>query len=67
LGVSIVNPVVARALRIPGVCEVGFSEKVELYSYAVTSENFPVGALARRMRDCVKEVFSGFNDHLIDA
>jgi len=67
LGVSIVNPVVARAMRVPGVCEVGFSEKVELYSYAVTSENFPVGALARRMGDCVKEVFSGFNDHLVDA
>lgn len=67
LGVSIVNPVVARALRVPGVVEVGFSEKVELYSYAVTSENFPVGALARRMGECVREVFGGFNSGSIDA
>lgn len=67
LGVSIVNPVVARALRISGACEVGFSEKVELYSYEVKSENFPVGALAKRMGDCVKEVFSGFNNALVNV
>ncbi|MGV8294142.1 LysR family transcriptional regulator, partial [Pseudomonas aeruginosa] len=51
LGVSIVNPVVPRALGIAELCEIPFSEKVEFHSYAVTSEHYPVNTLARRMAD----------------
>lgn len=58
LGVSIVNPVVSRSLRIPGVCEIPFSEKVEFQSYSVTSEHFPVSILASRMVDCVQDAFT---------
>jgi DNA-binding transcriptional LysR family regulator len=58
LGVSIVNPVVSRALRVPGVCEIPFSEKVEFQSYSVTSEHFPVSILASRMADCVQDAFA---------
>ena len=58
LGVSIVNPVVSRALRIPGVCEIPFSEKVEFQSYSVTSDYFPISILASRMADCVQDAFA---------
>ena len=57
LGLSIVNPAVSRALRIPDVCEIPFSEKVEFQSYSVTSDNFPVSILASRMSDCVRDAF----------
>lgn len=58
LGVSIVNPIVSRALRLADVREIPFSEQVDFYSYAVTSGHFPVNALARRMADCVQRVFA---------
>ncbi|CAB3837289.1 hypothetical protein LMG26842_02144 [Achromobacter dolens] len=58
LGVSIVNPVVPRALGIAELSEIPFSEKVEFHSYAVTSEHHPVNTLARRMADCVRETFA---------
>ncbi len=58
LGVSIVNPVVLRALRMPGVREIPFSEKVEFQSYCVTSADFPVSILASQMADCVQEAFA---------
>lgn len=58
LGVSIVNPVVSRALDIAGLREIPFSKKIGFYSYAVTSDNFPVSALARQLADCVQAVFA---------
>jgi DNA-binding transcriptional LysR family regulator len=58
LGISIVNPVVSRALRISSICEIPFSEKVEFQSYLVTSEHFPVSILASRMADCVQDAFA---------
>lgn len=58
LGVSIVNPVVPRALGIANLREIPFSEKVEFHSYAVTAEHFPVNTLARRMAECVRETFA---------
>ncbi|WP_454677746.1 LysR substrate-binding domain-containing protein [Achromobacter marplatensis] len=61
LGVSIINPVVSRALNMPELREIPFSEKIEFPSYAVTSDHFPVGALARKMADCVQEVFTLLN------
>jgi DNA-binding transcriptional LysR family regulator len=61
LGVSIINHVVSRALRMPEVCEIPFSEQIEFHSYAVTSGNFPVGALANRMVDCVRDAFEALN------
>ena len=58
LGVSIVNPVVSRALGILDICEIPFSEKVEFNSYSVMSDNFPVSILANRMADCVRDAFA---------
>ena len=58
LGISIVNPVVLRALQMAGVSEIPFSEKVEFQSYCVTSANFPVSILASRMAECVQEAFA---------
>jgi DNA-binding transcriptional LysR family regulator len=57
LGISIVNPVVLRALRITEVCEIPFSGKIEFNSYSVTSDNFPISILANRMSDCVQDAF----------
>ncbi|MBO1113292.1 LysR substrate-binding domain-containing protein [Bordetella petrii] len=61
LGVSIVNPVVSRALQEPGLREIPFSEKIDFHSYAVTSDHFPVNSLARRMVECVHETFTTLN------
>lgn len=61
LGVSIINPVVSRALNMPDLREIPFSEKIEFPSYAVTSDHFPVGTLAGKMTDCVREVFALLN------
>jgi len=57
LGVSIVNPVVARALDLPDVRQIPFSGKVSFHSYAVTADAFPVGALAGHMVGCVRQAF----------
>lgn len=59
LGVSIVNPMVSRAMRMPELREIPLSRKVEFHSYAVTSDHFPTGALARHMADCVRRTFEG--------
>lgn len=61
LGVSIVNPVVSRALNLPELREIPFSEKIEFHSYAVSSEHFPASTPARRMGECVQEVFLTLN------
>lgn len=61
LGISIINPVVSRALLVPGLREIPFSEKVDFHSYAVSSDHFPVSALARRMAQCVQEAFAALN------
>ncbi|CAB3674346.1 Ben and cat operon transcriptional regulator [Achromobacter denitrificans] len=58
LGVSIVNPVVSRALRLPDLREIPFSRKIDFHSYAVSSDHFPMGALARRMAQCVQQTFA---------
>lgn len=57
LGVSIVSAIVARALRMPDVCEIPFSEKVLFHSYAATSDHLPVSFLATRFNACVKQVY----------
>lgn len=67
LGLSIVNPVVLRALRMPGVREIPFSEKVEFQSYCVTSAHFPVSILASRMADCVQEAFAALESLEVNA
>lgn len=61
LGVSIVNPVVPRALQMPDVREIPFSERVEFHSYTVASDHFPVSSLASRMADCVRDAFEALN------
>ncbi|AHV93761.1 LysR substrate-binding domain-containing protein [Bordetella holmesii] len=58
LGVSIVNPVVSRAMRIADLRELPFSEEVAFHSFAVTSEQFPVNGLALKLRDCVHQAFT---------
>ncbi|MDQ8030532.1 LysR family transcriptional regulator [Bordetella genomosp. 1] len=57
LGVSIVSPVVSRAMRLAGLREIPFAGKVPFHSYAVTSAQFPVNAMARQFGDCVRGVF----------
>lgn len=57
LGVSIVNPMVSRALRLPDLREIPFSEKVSFHSYVVASRHFPTNALARKMAGCVRDAF----------
>lgn len=61
LGVSIVNPVVARALALPDVREIPFSARVEFHSYAVTADPFPVSMLAARMVDSVRLAFKALS------
>ncbi|WP_454675270.1 LysR substrate-binding domain-containing protein [Achromobacter pestifer] len=61
LGVSIINPVVSRTLNMPELREIPFSERIEFPSYAVTSDHFPVGALASKMAECVQAVFASLN------
>jgi len=58
LGISIVNPVVSRALGLSDIREIPFSEKIAFHSYAVTSDHFPVNALARKMAECVTAAFA---------
>ena len=58
LGISIVNPVVSRALGMSEIREIPFSEKIAFHSYAVTSDHFPVNALARKMAECVTAAFA---------
>jgi DNA-binding transcriptional LysR family regulator len=58
LGVSIVNPIVSRALGMSDIREIPFSERIAFHSYAVTSDHFPVNTLARKMADCVKATFA---------
>ena len=61
LGVSIVNPIVSRALRIADLCEIPFSEKVHFHSYVVTSDHFPTSVLARNMAACVSDAFAALD------
>ena len=61
LGVSIVSPIVSRALALADVCEVPFSAEVLFRSFAVTSDHFPLNFLASRMAECVRHTFDAFN------
>lgn len=61
LGVSIVNPVVSRALNLPELREIPFSEKIAFHSYAVSSSHFPVSTPARHLNACVQDVFRTLN------
>lgn len=61
LGVSIVNPVVSRALSLPELREIPFSEKIAFHSYAVSSSHFPVSTPARHLDACVQDVFRTLN------
>lgn len=58
LGISIVSSVVARALHIPQLREIPFSEKVPFHSYAVTSDHFPASYLSRRLLACIEQVYA---------
>ncbi|MNL90139.1 hypothetical protein D3C87_2209620 [compost metagenome] len=46
---------------MPDLREISFSEKIEFPSYAVTSDHFPVGTLAAKMTQCVRDVFASLN------
>ncbi|MGO4306899.1 LysR substrate-binding domain-containing protein [Cupriavidus sp. RAF12] len=61
LGVSIVSPIVSRALGLSDVREIPFSGDVLFRSYAVTSDHFPLNVLASRMAACVRNTFDAFN------
>lgn len=62
LGVSIVTPIVVRALRTADVREIPFSQATEFHSYSVVSEQFPQSRLARDMEACVQATFEALND-----
>jgi len=57
LGVSIVNPVVSRAMKHADVYEVPFSEDVPFHSYAVTSDQYPASLMAKAMIESVRLTF----------
>lgn len=57
LGVSIVSPMVSRALDLADVREMPFSEAVMFRSFAVTSDHFPLNFLAGRIAQCVRQTF----------
>lgn len=57
LGVSIVSPVVSRALQLPGLCEIPLSATLEFHSYVVRSAHFPLSMLASKMHQSVTAVF----------
>ncbi|WP_349606393.1 LysR substrate-binding domain-containing protein [Cupriavidus sp. DF5525] len=61
LGVSIVSPVVTRALRLPNLREIPFTENIQFRSFSVTSDHFPLNFLASSMSDCVRATFELLN------
>jgi len=58
LGISIVNPVVPRALGLQEVCEIPFSEKIEFHAYSVQSSHFPVSTLSQRIITCMVDAYA---------
>ncbi len=61
LGLSIVSPIVSRALGLAEVSEIPFSREVMFHSFAVTSDHFPLNFLASRFAECVRQAFDGFH------
>nr|WP_315597330.1 LysR substrate-binding domain-containing protein [uncultured Cupriavidus sp.] len=61
LGLSIVSPIVSRALGLAAVSEIPFSHEVMFRSFAVTSDHFPLNFLASRFAECVRQAFDGFH------
>jgi len=61
LGVSIVSPIVSRALGLADVCEIPFSSEVMFRSFAVTSDHFPLNFLASKFAECVRQAFDVFH------
>lgn len=61
LGVSIVSPIVSRALGLADVREIPFSRKVTFRSFAVTSDHFPLNFLASRIAQCIHQAFDVFH------
>ena len=56
LGVSVVNPVVTRSLKLPGVKVIPFEPAIYFESYVLHSQQHPVPALAQEFLDCVHHV-----------
>lgn len=61
LGLSIVSPIVSRALGLAEVSEIPFSCEVMFRSFAVTSDHFPLNFLASRFAECVRQAFDAFH------
>lgn len=61
LGVSIVSPIVSRALNLADVREIPFSQEVTFRSFAVTSDHFPLNFLASRIAQCIRQAFDAFH------
>ncbi|MFY0478451.1 hypothetical protein [Achromobacter marplatensis] len=51
----------ARGRPSTSLREIAFSEKIEFPGYAINSDHFPAGALARKMTECVQAVFASLN------
>ncbi|MNK90243.1 HTH-type transcriptional activator CmpR [compost metagenome] len=52
LGVSVVNPVVVRSLKLPGVRAIRFEPAIPFESYVLHNQQRPVPALAQAFLDC---------------
>ena len=59
LGVSVVNPVVIRSLRLAGVKTLRFEPAVEFRSYVLHARQHPEPALAAVFLDCLRRVVRG--------
>lgn len=57
LGVSVVNPMVLRCLRLPNVVALPFSPAVDFHCYAVRAGHRLQPALVADFLDCVREAF----------
>lgn len=59
LGVSVVNPLVVRNLKFPGVKVLPFEPAIHFESYVLYNQQHPVPALAQAFLDCVRHVMRG--------
>lgn len=59
LGVSVVNPLVVRSLRFPGLKVLPFEPAIHFESYVLHNQQYPVPALAQEFLDCVRHVTRG--------
>ncbi|GGX30251.1 LysR family transcriptional regulator [Pigmentiphaga litoralis] len=58
LGVGIVNPIVTRSLKLPGIRAIPFDPAVEFRSYVVRAPQFPATRLANFFLECLDQAWT---------